>query len=127
MLDEVCVDYEIRCLHSLMHYTQSSSRISQASSFGLGKTPGYLIETMIECVVRPSESRFFMRKYEAENRLKTDHYLERGFKFSGSFEESFRFRANGESVQSNATIDLSKGAIKRSLVLTNYGRIRIDR
>lgn len=127
MLDNVCVDYEIRCLHSMVHYTQSLSRISQYSTFKFDTPSGYGMPT-IECRVftNASPQYYCVRKYDASERIKENHYLERDVKITNPFKDSFRFRANGELNQNGNDLKISKGTFNRYLILTNYGRIRIS-
>ena len=127
MLDEVCVDYEIRCLHSMIHYTQSVSRISQYNTFKFTTPSGYGMNT-IECRVftTASPQYYCVRKLDVSERIKENHYLERDVKINNPFKESFRFRANGELNQTGNDLRISKGTFNRYLVLTNYGRIRIS-
>lgn len=127
MLDEVCVDYEIRCLHSMIHYTQSASRISQYNTFKFTTPSGYGMPT-IECRVftDASPQYYCVRKLNASERIKENHYLERNVKINNPFKESFRFQANGELTQTGNDLRISNGTFNRYLVMTNYGRIRIS-
>ena len=128
MLDEVCVDYEIRCLHSMLHYTQSVSRISQYTTFKFTTPTGYGMNT-IECRVftAASPQYYCVRKLNQSARIKEDHYLERDAHITNAFESgSFTFRANSEHTQGSDSLTISKGTFKRYLVMTDYGRIRIS-
>ncbi len=129
MLDEVCVDYEIRCLHSALHYTQSVSRISQYQTFRFGVPTGYSM-SYIECYMPSSgDARYVVRRPQVGSssvfRIKEYHYLERGATLNNPITDQFRFRANGEFYTTGGTLTLSKGKSKRYIALTNYGRIRI--
>ena len=129
MLDEVCVDYEIRCLHSMLHYTQSVSRISQYTTFNFNTPTGYSASTIIECRIFTSTSphQYCVRKLNQSDRIKEDHYLERDAHITNAFKSgSFTFRANSEHTQGSDSLTISKGTSNRYLVLTNYGRIRIS-
>ncbi len=126
-LDNVCVDYEIRCLHSMLHYTQSVSRLNQYATFKFNTPTGYSTPT-IECRVFTGTSTpyYCVRKLNASERIKENHYLERDVKITNPFKESFRFRANGELTQTGNDLKISKGTFNRYLILTNYGRIRMS-
>ena len=128
-LDNVCVDYEIRCLHSMLHYTQSVSRLSQYNTFNFD-TPTGCGMSVIECRLSAGTSppQYCVRKaVNPFTKIKEYHYLERDVKINNPFTTvTPRFRANGEHAPGSGTITISKENFKRYLVLTNYGRIRMS-
>ena len=127
MLDEVCVDYEIRCLHSALHYTQSVSRISQYQTFRFDVPTGYGM-SIIECrlFAQTSPPQYCVRKaVNPLTKIKEYHYLDRGSSITDPIGGQFMFRANGEFYTNGGTLTLSKGKSTRYIALTNYGRIRI--
>ena len=126
-LDNVCVDYEIRCLHSTLHYTQSVSRISMYQLFRFDALP-YYDANSIECYIsQASALRYCVRTSgNSPKRFKGYYYLENGLKIINPIDARIKFGVNGELSQKGGTITISKGQCSRYLVLTNYGRIRIS-
>ena len=130
-LDVSYVDYEIRCLHSMFHYTKSVSRLSKYEDFGVGVPPGYnrnAIELRLFTDANPNY--YCVRKQDNTNpiRIKEDHLLER--KFTLSLSDDYNpivFGVHGDLSPANSfTISLKKDNIGRNLVVTQYGRARID-
>lgn len=130
-LDNVCVDYEIRCLHSMLHYTQSVSRLSQYSTFKFNTPTGYSWNYM-ECRISGNAP---LQYYDVKRpstgskpsvQIKENHYLERNVQINNPIGSSFQFRVNGEFNTTGGTLVISKGEFTRYLVLTNYGRIRMS-
>ena len=133
-LDVCYVDYEIRCLHSLMHYSKTVGRLASDQNFGLGDPIDYEDNSVELFIIYKSDysDAYIMRKFNtiAPMPLTYYHTIERDFKFSleSTSSGSFRFNSEGEfSPAKNETIVLIKDDIKRGLVLTQYGRIRIAR
>ena len=134
ILDAVYVDYEIRRLHSTLHYTKSVCRIANYNKFGLGQQSGYVgntFETYIRRSVTPN--RYKVRKANGGADLGDTHELERDFTLYlkndvGKTIISVGFDIHGDfaSPQNDALV-LSKGKVKRTVMLQGYGRMRIDR
>ena len=133
MLDAVYVDCEIRALHSLMHYTQSAGRISSYSLFGFEKPFSYNTNTIELFIATDNGSNatpyYCVRKLNTAARIKEDRRLERNFKISlNNVDSSTRFNVHGDPSPVHAgSITVRKDTVARKLVLTDYGRIKIER
>ena len=131
MLDTVYLDYEIRGLHSMIHYTQSSARLSTYKTFGCA-VPKQYDYTSIECLLVASATganSYQVRKRDnSDKRLKEKRVLERGFFLSlNKFSSSLRFSPDGNlSPATSSHISIEKRNLYRYLVLTGYGRARIS-
>ncbi|MBQ9478820.1 MAG: hypothetical protein IJU71_04620 [Selenomonadaceae bacterium] len=138
MLDAVYVDYEIRCLHSTLHYTKSACRLANYNRFGLGQQSGY-VGNAFEVYIRRSATsdQYVLRKNYPKPivYLGETHELEREFALylkndvdktviSVGFDVHGDFASDSSK---NDTLVLAKGNVKRTLVLQGYGRMRIDR
>lgn len=134
-LDETYVDQEIRGLHSAMHYTQSSARLTSYKSFGLGAPTGYAnksVEFMFVKVNNGSDDdRYSVRglvNNQTPVQLKEYRRLERGFAINSALSNRIRFTFDGNlSAVANGDIKIVKGDILRRLVLIQSGRARIER
>ena len=127
-LDEVYVDYEIRGLHSLVHYTQSVNRMNSYKPFGMGTPTGYSVKIVELSVINGYNKTncYSVREYLQTERIKSQRYLERGFVLQlTNLDSSIYFGADGNSTK-NGSITLRKDNIVRRLILTNYGRSRIS-
>ena len=131
MLDVIYVDYEIRCMHSTMHYTKSASRLVNYNKFGLNPPSGYQGITLEMFIGKSGDlDCYCVQKYDSVNLLKSKRVLERSFTTNTNTINKGRicFNYDGDFVPAiNGTMILSKGKVKRTLVLQGYGRARIDR
>lgn len=134
-LDVSYVDYEIRCLHSMFHYTKSVSRLSTYADFGLGKQTGYdrnAIELLMLTGKDNNPNYYYVRKQDTIKpiRIKEDHRLERKFElFTGAVGNPVLFDVHGNLSSTNheGTITVRRDNLYRELIVTKYGRARINR
>lgn len=129
MLDVSYVDYEIKCLHSMMHYTKSICRLALYNDFGFGPQSGYTRNTIELRIKTADPDAYYVRKWDSSDRIKENRYIERGFNLENySVSGRIRFDFNGDfNPGENGRILLLKNNLKRTLVLSGYGRARIDR
>lgn len=137
MLDVIYVDYEIRRLHSTLHYTKSVCRIANYERFRLGQQSGY-VGKALELQIQNSETPIYYRlkRQSYSEYLGDKHYFERDFSLRlknniGRAPINIGFDVYGDFSSSDntkeGTLVLSKGKVQRTVVLQGYGRMRIDR
>ena len=132
-LDVSYVDYEIRCLHSMFHYTKSVSRISSYNAFGFTRPLDYdvnAIELRLFTGINNNPNYYCVRKKDNINpiRIRENHYLERQFELAiSTVDNPILFDLYGDlSPAKNGTVTIKKGNINRKLTVLQYGRGRID-
>ena len=129
-LDVCYVDYEIRCLHSLMHYSKTVGRLAKYRDFGFGTQSGYDRNTFEFLLVygNATADYYCVRPLNSSPRLKENHLLNRNFRFNvKNVSSSIRFDTDGDfSPAQSGNVNINKNNISRQLVLSGYGRARID-